>query len=107
MGSDYDGAWKDLLHRRLQDTVTCYFPGISGEIDWSHLPEFLDQELRELAIDDEAQDNRVDVLVKVRMLDGDSQRLYLHLEVQSFREEGFPKGSFGISTASEAPAEKM
>lgn len=90
MASDYDGAWKDLLHARLKAALWCYFPAIALAIDWSFPPEFLDQELRELAIDEVAQDNRVDLLVKVRTIDGRSQLLYLHIEVQSFREERFP-----------------
>ena len=31
--SDYDGAWKDLLHRRLPEILSCYFPMISAAIN--------------------------------------------------------------------------
>jgi len=88
MPSDYDGAWKDLLHARFLEALTCYFPEVAEAIDPASEPEFLDQELRELKIDPQAVDNRVDLLVRVGMRDGRSGLLYLHLEVQSFREEG-------------------
>lgn len=91
MASDYDGAWKDLLHRRLRDVLACFFPAVEKAVDWTHAPEFLEQELRELAIDDASVENRVDLLVRVHMLDGLSQILYLHIEVQSFPETEFPK----------------
>jgi len=94
MPSDYDGAWKDLLHARFLEALTCYFPEVAEAIDPASEPEFLDQELRELKIDPQAVDNRVDLLVRVGMRDGRSGLLYLHLEVQSFREEGFAKRIF-------------
>ena len=89
MPSDYDGAWKDLLHRRLREVLACYFPAVAGAIDWSVTPEFLEQELRALAVESSRVNNRTDLLVRVRLRDGDLQVLYLHIEVQSFREPGF------------------
>jgi len=94
MVSDYDGAWKDLLHRRLPEILSCYFPEISAAIDLRKPPEFLEQELRELLIADPEGINRVDLLIKVATLDGGSQTLYVHLEVQSFKEEDFPRRVF-------------
>jgi hypothetical protein len=76
MVSDYDGAWKDLLHRRLPEILSCYFPEISAAIDLRKPPEFLEQELRELLIADPEGINRVDLLIKVATLDGGSQTLY-------------------------------
>lgn len=89
MASDYDGAWKDLLHCRLSEVLDCYFPEVARAIDWSVLPEFLEQELRALAVDASSTDNRIDLLIRVRLVGGGSQVLYLHIEVQSFREDGF------------------
>ena len=95
MASDYDGAWKDLLHRRLPEILACYFPAVCAAIDWSQAPVFLEQELRELllAAPDELE-NRVDFLIRVAMCDGGSQTLYLHLEVQSSKEEAFSRRIF-------------
>jgi hypothetical protein len=95
MASDYDGAWKDLLHRRLPEILGSYFPAISAAIDWSREPVFLDQELRELLLGEpEDLDNRVDFLIRVAMRDGGSQTLYVHLEVQSAKEEDFARRVF-------------
>ena len=94
MKSDYDGAWKDLLHRRLPEILTCYFPAISAAIDWSQPPDFRDQELRELLIEAPEGSSRVDVLIRVAMCDGGSQTLYLHLEVQSSKEDDFSRRVF-------------
>ena len=91
MESDYDGAWKDLLHRRLREVLECFFPKVAEAIEWKHQPEYLEQELRELVVGDEAKANRVDLLVKVQMHDGCSQILYLHIEIQSFEEREFSK----------------
>ena len=87
--SDYDGAWKDLLHGHLREVLSCYFPGVADAIDWSAPVRFLDQELRQLGISDATPGNRVDLLVEVRTFEGGRQTIYLHLEVQSFAEEDF------------------
>ena len=89
MNSDYDGAWKDLLHAHLRECLECYFPAVAKAVDWRRAPVFLDQELKELAISDDASGNRVDILVEVRLVDGGRQVIYLHMEVQSAFEEGF------------------
>ena len=95
MASDYDGAWKDLLHRRLSEILACYFPAVCAAIDWSQEPVFLDQELRELLLaEPDGPENRVDFLVRVAMCDGGSQTLFLHLEVQSSKEDDFPRRVF-------------
>ena len=89
MNSDYDGAWKDLLHGHLREVLECFFPAVEAAIDWRHAPVFLEQELRQLALTGEAAENRVDILVEVRTLDGAARTLYLHIEVQSFAEKEF------------------
>lgn len=94
MSSDYDGAWKDFLHRRLADAVNTYFPRVGAAIDWNSPVAFLDQELRELLITDLGSGNRVDLLARVRMNDASSRTLHMHIEVQSSREEGFARRLF-------------
>ena len=89
MKSDYDGAWKDLLHGHLREVLACYFPGVAAAVDWSAPVRFLDQELRTLRIADATPGNRVDLLVEVITFETGPQTIYLHLEVQSFAEEDF------------------
>lgn len=98
MKSDYDGAWKDLLHRRYFEVLQCYFPSIVEGLDASVAPRFLDQELRELEIHENARENRVDVLAEVQLREGGARLLYLHLEVQSFREKEFAARLFHYYT---------
>lgn len=89
MASDYDGAWKDVLHEHLRDALRCFFPDVESGIDWSRPPQFLEQELRALSIEGWNADNRIDLLVRTASLDGLERVIYLHLEVQSFREDDF------------------
>ena len=89
MVSDYDGAWKELLRLRLGEMLSVYFPSVAGAIDWSRPARFLDQELRALGLDQAAGGNRVDLVVEVALRDGTRRLIYLHLEVQSHREEDF------------------
>jgi hypothetical protein len=87
--SDYDGAWKDLLHGHLREVLACYFPGVAAAVDWSAPVRFLDQELRQLRIAEAIPGNRVDILAEVLTFENGPQTIYLHLEVQSFAEEDF------------------
>jgi len=85
--ADFCACWRDTSRRSR--------PAINPEIE----PEFLDQELRELHLDPTARDNRVDLLVRVTMRDGQSEILYLHLEVQSFAEPDFAERIFNCFAA--------
>ena len=67
---------------------------ISAAIDWSQPPDFRDQELRELLVEAPEGSSRVDVLIRVAMCDGGSQTLYVHLEVQSSKEDDFSRRVF-------------
>lgn len=89
MKSDYDGAWKDLLHGHLREVLACYFPAVAVAIDWSAPVRFLEQELRQLPFTEDSPGNRVDILVEVVTFEAGPQTIYLHLEVQSFAEEEF------------------
>lgn len=91
MKSDYDGAWKNLLHNYLRESLEFFFPTVAVGIDWKAKPDFLDQELRQLELSDDAGGNRVDLLVRVGLLNGESEIIHLHIEVQSFEEKGFAK----------------
>lgn len=89
--SDFDGAWKDLIERRLAEILEQFFPKIHCEIDWTRPIEFLDQELLELLPEGSSTERRVDKLVKVFLKNGEEKWLLIHLEVQSFKEEALPE----------------
>ncbi len=89
MSSDYDGAWKEVSREKFRDALRCFFPEMELGVDWSPRPDFLEQELRSLTIQGWSADNRVDLLVRVATINGVERQIYLHLEVQGFKEDYF------------------
>ena len=87
--SDYDGAWKEALREHLAEFVEKYFPAEHAAIDWSHEPQWCDKELSQVLGQSGQRNRAVDLLVRVRLRTGQEQWILLHLEVQSFYEEGF------------------
>lgn len=65
------------------------FAAIAATIDWAHPPEWSDKELQRILGRGKRRAGRVDVLAKVRLLDGGEQWILLHLEIQSNREADF------------------
>lgn len=87
--SDYDGAWKDALHLHLREILEKFFPAVAAVIDWRVEPQWHDKELSQVLAQTGRRGGRVDMLVKVRLLNGDEQWIFLHFEVQSGREPDF------------------
>ncbi len=87
--SDYDGAWKEVLRQHLREILEKYLPVIAAEIDWRHSPQWSDKELGRILRQRRRRPKSVDMLVKVRLLNGAEQWILLHLEIQSGREAGF------------------
>lgn len=65
-----------------------YFPRASAEIDWNAGYAFLDQELRQVVRDAELGQRRLAALVRVTGHDGAEHWLYIHIEIQSQRDDG-------------------
>ncbi len=82
-GADYDGAWKVALQTHLQQGLALLSPGLHARLDWAQPPEFLDRELQQLATDGETGRRTVDLLVRLRSLDGATAWVIIHVEVQS------------------------
>jgi len=87
--SDYDGAWKEALHQYFREILKQYFPGVAEVVDWNHEPQWHDKELSQVLAQAGHRAGLVDILVKVRLLNGNEQWIFLHFEVQSGREENF------------------
>lgn len=66
-----------------------YFPQENDAIDWSAEPEWYDKELSQILGQSRQRNQEVDVLVKVRLRNGEEQWILLHLEIQTSHEEGF------------------
>jgi len=89
--SDYDGAWKEALRKYLREILECYFPAVAATIDWDQAPEWSDKELSQILGQAGRRNRAVDVLVKVQLRDGTPQWILLHLEIQTYYEEGFAR----------------
>lgn len=91
---DYDSPWKDILHSAFPEFMAFFFPDAEARIDWRQPHEFLDTELRQLVQDAELGRRHADVLVRVTTLDGLTEHVYVHVEVQGGRESDFARRMF-------------
>jgi predicted transposase YdaD len=95
--SDFDGAWKDALDDFFPAFLAFLFPDIHADIDWSQDHEALEQEFRPLA--PQAEGGRVlcDKLIRC-VSRSRTDPLYLHAEVQCYRDDNFPWRVFRYNT---------
>ena len=87
--SDYDGAWKEALRLHLEAFMRKYFPAEHAAIDWTCEPEWFDKELSQILSTAGRRNREVDVVVKVRLLNGSDQWILVHLEIQTSYEADF------------------
>ena len=92
--TEYDSPWKEFLDAFLKPFMEFAFPDLHDAIDWSQPVVALDKELQQIAPVSDAGVRTVDKLVEVRLLDGESQWLLIHVEVQSQRVEKFAERMF-------------
>lgn len=87
-----DSSWRKILDKLLPEFLAFYFPKIHQAIDFDRGFEFLDKELQKiLPEEDDTGERVVDKLVKVYLRDGSEKWLLIHIEVQGYREQAFPK----------------
>jgi hypothetical protein len=91
---DYDSPWKEAVEHYFPELLAFYFPTAYAQIDWTHEPVFLDQELRAVVQDAELGKRFVDKLVRVMLRNGDERWVYIHIEVQGSRQAEFAKRMF-------------
>ena len=91
---DYDSPWKDILHSAFPEFMAFFFPDAGARIDWRQPHEFLDTELRQVVQDAELGRRHADVLVRVTTLDGLTEHVYVHVEMQGGRESDFARRMF-------------
>ena len=89
-----DSPWKDTIDQFTRSLLEVTFPEVAAGIDWSVQLESLEQELHQITPASEIGAKRVDKLLKVRLLDGTDQWLYLHIEVQMHYDPDLPKRLF-------------
>ncbi len=76
------------------ELMAFYFPDAHAGIDWARGHAFLDKELRQVVRDAASGKRFVDVLVRVTGVDAALQLLYVHVEVQTQRDEAFARRMF-------------
>ena len=89
MPDDYDSPWKEAIERYFSDFMHFYFPAAHARIDWSQPYLFLDQELRAVVHDGELGKRVVDKLARVSSHSGQSEWVYVHIEVQGEQQDTF------------------
>ena len=87
----FDIAWKGILEPYFRAFVRLAMPIIHARIDWQRGYEFCDGELRAAAQHGGKGGKAVDRLVKVWLLSGEQQYLYIHIEVQCQSDPDFPR----------------
>ncbi|MEO5376206.1 MAG: hypothetical protein H7832_00245 [Magnetococcus sp. DMHC-6] len=92
--TEYDSPWKEILKAYFKDFLAFFLSEAHDGIDWKRAPEFLDKELDRITREAESGNRRVDLLVKVWLLDGDELWVLIHVEVQGNREPHFEERMF-------------
>ncbi len=94
MADNYDSPWKEAISSCLPDFIAFHFPEVHAQIDWTQPVDFLEQELLSIAQDHGPQSSFVDKLVRVTRLDGRSEWVVIHLEIQCQQQAEFAERMF-------------
>ncbi|MBF0110070.1 MAG: cytosolic protein [Magnetococcales bacterium] len=92
--TEYDSPWKEILKAYFNDFLEFFLPEAHDGIDWQCAPEFLDKELDRITREAESGNRRVDLLVRVWLLDGDELWVLIHVEIQENRDPHFEERMF-------------
>jgi hypothetical protein len=88
---DYDSPWKEGMELYFKELMQFFFPDIAREIAWTRGYEFLDKELQQVVRDAEIGRKHADKLVKVWSLQDEPFHVMIHIEVQSDKDQDFPR----------------
>ncbi len=91
---EQDSPWKDVVEDLFEAFLFFFFPDIHKDIDFSKGYQFLDKELQKIIKSSKTGKRYADKLVKVYLLDGSEKWLLIHIEIQGYQEEEFPKRMF-------------
>ncbi|GHV28889.1 hypothetical protein FACS1894167_07080 [Synergistales bacterium] len=79
---DYDNLWKTVLHRYFWDALKIFLPDLYDASDKNRAPEFLEQELQKVTFNLEGGVNRTDLLIGIKLKNGNPSLILCHIEVQ-------------------------
>lgn len=89
MIDSYDSPWKDGLTEFFRPFLALFLPEIDKEVDWSSEITPLDTELRKIAREAELGVREADILVQVKLRDGQPGWFFIHVEVQVQQVQDF------------------
>ena len=91
---EYDIPWKEAIEGAFPEFMAFYFRAAHDAIEWAKGHEFLDKELHQVVRDAASGSKFVDLLVRVTGRDAAERLLYVHVEVQTQRDEAFASRMF-------------
>ena len=83
-----DTLWKAIIEDFFPEMMAFFYPDSLDQLDLSE-PEFLDNELQQLFPESVSNRRHADKLVKVRYANGPDLWLFIHIEVQGYRDKAF------------------
>ena len=86
---EHDIPWKEAIEGAFPEFMAFYFPAAHADIDWRQRHVFLDKELHQVVRDAASGKKFVDLLARVTGVDAAQRLLYVHVEVQTQRDEDF------------------
>ena len=92
--SDFDGPWKATAEDDFPLLMHTFYPRHDKLVDWRVDPLFEDKELTQIIGKPDQRNKFVDLLVKVRFLDGSDRWIWLHIEFQTDYRKEFDERTF-------------
>jgi hypothetical protein len=89
-----DELWKLIIPMLWVDFIHYFLPDWVNEIDFSSKPDFLDKDIKRLMPKGKSKNRSVDILMRVYLKNGKTKTFLLHIEVQGYFEQLFPKRVF-------------
>ncbi len=91
---DHDALWKQVVENLIEDFMAFFFPDLYPQIDFQKGVDFLDQELLKLFPESESKKRYVDKLIKFHLKNGKEEWILIHVEIQGYTDDNFPKRMF-------------
>lgn len=90
-----DSLWKGIIEDLFEDFLLYFYPQWARtEVDFTRKFEFLDKELDEIFPTEKSKKRYSDKLVKVFLKSGTEKWILVHIEVQGYKDQGFPERMF-------------
>jgi predicted transposase YdaD len=86
-----DELWKFAIEQMLFPCVEFFLPTLFAEVDTEQGFSFLEQELHALDPESRSRTRRTDKLVSVALKSGEECWILIHIEVQGYQDENFPR----------------